>query len=234
MNNLGDDILHRMMGKRHDKEFVLIGLGNFGKSVCETLYKYGAPVLAIDIDVKKVNQAVTDKIASHVVQADVTEPAALKELGVGELDVAIVALGNFIEESVVTTLILKEMGVPYVVAKASSKIHEKLLKKVGADLVIFPESEMGAELARSLVKPKLQDWFELDDEHSIAEVSVPEAFVGKTLAETYMRSKYGLSVLALKIDGSYKVNPAANTVLASGWTMIVIGENKSIDALAGM
>ena len=233
MKNLGDNILNKMT-KSPNKEFAVIGLGRFGLSVCETLYNYGAQVLAVDIDLKKVNLAVVDKIASHVVQADVTEPSALKELGIREVDVAIVALGTHMEESVVAVLTLKEIGVQHVIAKASSKVHEKLLKKVGADLVVFPEHEMGAELARGLVKPKLQDWFELDGEHSIAEISVPEPFVGKTLAETYMRSQHGLSVLALRIDDHYKVNPAANTVLSGGWSMIVIGENKKIDDLAAM
>jgi len=233
MRNLGDNVFNKMT-KSANKEFAVIGLGRFGMSVCETLYNYGVQVLAVDVDFKKITQAATDKIASHVVQADVTEPAALKELGISEVDVAIVALGGFIEESVVVVLTLKELGVQQVVAKASSRMHEKLLKKVGADLVIFPEHEMGAELARSLVKPKLQDWFELDNGHSIAEVTVPESFVGKTLSETYLRSQHGLSVLALRIDGRYKVNPAANTVLARDISMIVIGENTKIDDLAAM
>lgn len=131
------------------RQFAVIGLGRFGRAVCTTLHGLGFEVLAADEDERRVSQALTDQIASHAVQLDTTQPTALKESGITEFDTVIVAIGNYVEESIITTLNLKEAGVKNVVAKASSEIHGKLLDRVGADHVVFPEHEMGCELARS-------------------------------------------------------------------------------------
>ncbi|MDR2338416.1 MAG: TrkA family potassium uptake protein [Deltaproteobacteria bacterium] len=231
MKNIIENVLKGITGEPK-KEFVVIGLGRFGYSICETLYEYGESILAIDTDYKKIQKIVTDKIVSHAVQVDITDSTALKESGIKDFEVAIVAIGEQIEESIIAVSSLKELGVPYVIAKASSEIHEKLLKKVGADVVIFPEREMGAELARALTKPKLLDWLELDDQNSIAEITVPDSFVNKTLVEVQIRNKYGLNVLALKAKNKFHVNPVGATILEAGWTMIVLGNDKAIDDLA--
>ncbi len=130
-----------------NKQFAVIGLGRFGKAVCSTLHGLGYEVLGVDSDEKKVTQALTDRISSHVLQLDSTEPSALAEAGIFEFETVIVAIGNYLAESITTTLNLKEGGVTYVIAKASSETHLKLLKKVGADHVVFPEREMGCSLA---------------------------------------------------------------------------------------
>jgi trk system potassium uptake protein TrkA len=196
-----------------------------------TLHHLGYEVLGVDSDERRVNQAINDEIASHALSLDSTDPSALREAGLFELDTVIVAIGNFIQESVITTLNLKEGGVPHVVAKASSEIHGKLLKRVGADHVVYPEHEMGCELARSLTRPGLLERFELDPDHSIVEVVVPVEFDGKTIADLDLRKRYGLNLLAVCQDGKFEINPSPVTRLAKGWLMVVIGANKCIDRL---
>lgn len=217
--------------RKDNKQFAVIGLGRFGRAVSSTLNGLGYDVLGTDVDEKRVAQVLTDQIVGHALQLDSTEPAALKESGIFEFDTVIVAIGNYLQESIITTLNLKEGGVPHVVAKASSEVHGKLLKRVGADHVVYPEHETGCALARSLTKPAILDRFELDPENSIVEVIVPKEFDGKTISDLQLRSRYGLNVLAACSDGKFEVNPAPNRRLYKGSIMIVIGSNKDIDRL---
>lgn len=217
--------------RKETRQFAVIGLGRFGRAVCETLYNMGYDVLGADVEEKLVAQALTDKIASSAIRLDCTEASALKEAGIFELDTVIVAIGNYLEESIITTLNLKEAGVKYIVAKASSETHGKLLKKVGADLVVYPEYEAGCELAYTLTKPGILDRFELDPDNSIVEIAIPEEFDGKTLAEMKLRSRYGLNVLAVGNDDKFIINPPPQFVLTKGLSMVVIGSNKDINRL---
>lgn len=214
-----------------NKQFAVVGLGRFGRAVCKSLHNLGYEVLGVDTDEKRVADVLNDQLASHVVQIDTTDPAALKEAGLLEFDTVIVAIGNYVEESVITTMNLKEGGVAHVVAKASSEIHEKLLRKVGADHVVFPEHEMGCSLARSLTKPSILDRFELDPDHSIVEVVVPPEFDGKTISELELRSRYGLNLLAVSQADKFEINPSPVMRLHKGSVMVVIGSNRCIDRL---
>ena len=213
------------------RQFAVIGLGRFGRAVCMTLHHLGYEVLGVDSDERRVAQILTDQLVSHAIQLDSPEPTALKEAGLYECDTVIVAIGNFIQESIVTTLNLKEGGVPNVVAKASSDVHGKLLKRVGADHVVFPEHEMGCALARSLTKPGVLDRFELDPDNSIVEVMVPAAFDGKTIVELDLRKRYGLNLLAVGTGDHFEINPSPVMRLQKGWLMVVIGDNRGIDQL---
>jgi len=216
------------------RQFAVIGLGRFGRAVCTTLNSLGYEVLAADEDERRVSQALTDQIAAHAVQLDTTQPTALKESGITEFDTVIVAIGNYVEESIITTLNLKEAGVKNVVAKASSEIHGKLLDRVGADHVVFPEHEMGCELARSLTTPGILDRFEIDPDHSIAEVIVPKSFDQKTIIDLDLRNRYELTVLAVSQDqqpDKFEINPSPVTRLKAGGLMVVIGSNKGLEHL---
>lgn len=217
--------------RKDSQQFAVIGLGRFGRSVCSTLHKSGYQVLATDINEKLVADALTEKIVGHASQLDSTESAALKEAGIFEFDTVIVAIGNYIQESIITTLNVKEGGVPYVVAKASSEVHYKLLQRVGADRVVFPEYEAGCALARSLTKPSILERFDLDPEHSIVELIVPEEFHGKTIAELQLRNRYGLNLLAVSHGGKFQINPDPNQYLERGSAIVVIGCNKDINRL---
>ncbi len=217
--------------RRENRQFAVIGLGRFGRAVCGTLHKMGYDVLGTDIDEKLVAQVLSDKIASHAIQLDSTDANALKQAGIFEIDTVIVAIGNYLEESIVTTLNVKEAGVNQVVAKASSEVHGKLLERVGADLVVFPEYEAGCTLAYTLTKPAILDRFDLDPDSSIVEVKIPEQFHGKNLAELQLRSRYGLSVLAIGKDDKFEINPDPQMVLDRDLAMVVIGSNKDINRL---
>ncbi|MGF1495122.1 MAG: potassium channel family protein [Microcoleaceae cyanobacterium] len=243
------NFLRELRGER--EQFVVIGLGRFGRAVCQTLYESGYEVLAIDKDEKRVNQVLNEPLASHALQLDSTESQALKQAGVYEFKTAIVAVGNFLAESITTTLNLKEGKVKRVIAKASSETHKKILKKVGADLVVFPEREAGTELARKLTRPGLLEEFELDPDHSVVEMLVPEEFNGQTIADLKIRQKYGLNLLAIRdhqttdidelidlpVEDSsdqkpkMRINPPPNERLATGNVIVVLGFNEDINRL---
>lgn len=191
----------------------------------------GCEVLGTDIEEKLVARVLTERIAAHAIQLDSTDPSALKEAGIFEVDTVIVAIGNYLQESIITTLNIKEAGVEHVVAKASSEIHGKLLERVGADHVVFPEYEAGCALARKLTKPAILDRFELDPNNSIVEVLVPEEFNGKTIADLQLRSHYGLNVLAIGDGEKFTINPKPQEYLQKGMEMVVIGCNRDIQRL---
>jgi trk system potassium uptake protein len=225
--------LRRLLGSDRslDRQFGVIGLGRFGRSVCSTLHKMGYEVLGVDVDEKNVAEVLTEKIVAHAMQLDSREPSALRESGILELDTVVVAIGSFLEESIVTTLNVKEGGVRYVIAKASSETHGKLLERVGADRVVYPEREAGHLLALKLTKPGILDRFELDPDNSIVEIMVPEEFVGKTLEELQLRRRYGLNVLAVGRPDHFDINPRPSVRLASGSMMVVLGDNQEIQKL---
>lgn len=224
--------LNLLRNLRNDsRQFAVIGLGRFGRSVCKTLHSLGYDVLGLDNNEKLVAQAMADQITAHAVQLDSTEPLALREAGVFEFDTVIVAIGNYIQESIITTLNVKDGGVPYVVAKASSDIHGKLLEKVGADRVVFPEYDMGCNLARSLTRPKILERFNLDPEHSIVEVAVPEEFDGQTIAQLNLRARFGLNLIAVGDEQKFQINPEPGRHLHKGQIMVVVGDNRAIDKL---
>lgn len=212
-------------------QFAVIGLGRFGRAVCQTLHKLGYEVLGTDIDESLVAQVLTEKIASSAIELDSTKPNALKEAGIFEFDTVIVAIGNYVEQSIITTLNVKEGGVKYVVAKASSDIHGKLLKRVGADKVVFPEYDSGRELAHTLTKPAILERFDLDPDHSIIETRIPEEFHGKTIEELKLRSRYRISILAIGKEDKFNINPEPKEKLHKDLVMVVIGNNKDIQRL---
>lgn len=216
---------------KDDQQFAVIGLGRFGRSVSTTLHKLGYQVLATDIDEKRVSQALTENIAGHAVKIDSTEPSALKEAGIFEVDTVIVGIGNYIQESIITTLNVKEGGVSNVVAKASSEVHCKLLRRVGADHVVFPEYEAGCALARTLTKPSILERFDIDPDNSIVELIVPDEFHGKNIAELHLRNRFGVNVLAVSEGGKFLINPGPGKRLQKGSIMAVIGRNQDINRL---
>jgi trk system potassium uptake protein TrkA len=219
--------------RQENRQFAVIGLGRFGRSVCETLHQSGHEVLGVDQDEKLVAEALAAKVVSNAIALDSTDVNALREAGIFEFETVIVAIGNYLKESIVTSLNLKEGGVKYVVAKVSSQTHENILKRLGVDLIVFPEQEAGRDLAYRLTKPSIIDRFELDTEHSIVEMIVPENFDGKTLAELQLRKNYGVNLLAISSEEKFKINPAPEERLLKGMIMVLIGSTCDIHDLAG-
>ncbi len=217
--------------RQDNHQFAVIGLGRFGRAVCATLHNLGYQVLATDIEEKRVSAALTEQIVSHALLLDSTESVALKEAGIFEFDTVIVAIGNYVQESIITTLNLKEGGVSHVVAKASSEVHRKLLKKVGADYIVFPEYEAGCALARTLTKPEILERFDLDEEHTIVELIIPEDFHGKTITEIQLRNRYNVNMLAVSYGGKWYINPDPTKRLEPASAMVVIGREQDIHRL---
>ncbi len=224
------------------KQFVVIGLGRFGSSIARALSEKKFEVLAIDENEDRVKEM--EGVVSQAVVMDATDEKGLNELGVADFDTAIVSMGETVEDSIMITLTLKEMGIRQVIAKAKSVLHSKILKKVGADRIIFPEREMAEKIAESLASPKIFDFIELSKTHGIIEMVVPKKMVNKSLGELKLRDKYRVSVIAIKrkvpyskSDGStdFKddviIGPGGNDEIISGDLLILLGKNVDLEKI---
>lgn len=219
-----------MKKSKQAKQFLVIGLGRFGLSLALTLRDRGCEVVGVDSREDLVQLA--SEHLTHAVQLDATEEKALLSIGVKNFDVAVVAIGQDIESSILCTLILKEIGVPYVVAKAQSHLHGKVLKKTGADRVVFPERDMGVRVANNLLTTNLLDYIELSEDFSIMEIKAPDFAAGKTLAQLKLRNQFGISVIAIKQgDKNINVSPGAEDVINAEDILVVVGEKKQLDHL---
>ncbi|HLS61314.1 MAG TPA: TrkA family potassium uptake protein [Virgibacillus sp.] len=208
------------------REFAVIGLGRFGGSVCRELSMEGMEVLAIDRDEDIVNEY--KAIASHAVIADSTDEAALKELGIRNIDHVIIAIGDNIQASILTTVILTDLGIKKITVKAQSDYHERILNKIGADQVVHPERDMGRRIAHSIISNNILDYLELSDEYSIVEVKASKRMLGKSLIDLDIRARYGCNVVAVKVGKEINVSPTADFTIEKENVLIVIGSDKDI------
>lgn len=213
------------------KTFLVIGLGRFGTAVARELCQLGHQVLAVDSSAARV-QAVVDEV-THAVAADARDPDVLSSLGAEEYDCAVVAVGNDVGSSALITLRLKEAGVPKVVCKAQSHVHKRLLEKIGADKVIFPEHEMGIKVAQGLAHSSLLNFIELSPEYAIIEIELPHDWAGKTIRELNIRAKYGVNVIAVRSGQEMCVAPGAEYVMQAEDKPIVLGRESAISAVCG-
>lgn len=211
------------------KQFVVIGCGRFGSSVAKTLYNQGYDVMAIDRDEERVQELSNE--VTYAAQADVEDEQALKSLGIRNFDVAVISIGSDIQASIMATLIVKEMGVKTVIAKAQSDVHAKVLYKIGADRVVFPERDMGVRVAHNLVSSNVIDYIELAPDYSIIEISAIKEWENKTLKELKLPTKYGINVMAIKQKGDMNISPNADDVIQSGDILIVLGNNQDLNKL---
>lgn len=211
------------------KEFAVFGLGEFGKSVALTLAKSGCEVLVVDNDSEKIKE-IADSV-TYAVTADVTDYNVLKSLGIRNLDGVIVAIAESLESSVMATIFAKELGVPYVMAKAYTEVHATVLKKVGADAIAFPEKEMGARIAKNLVSGNFLDFIELSSKFSMVEMKVPDSWDGMTLRELNTRDKLGVNVIAVKEGEDVYVNPDPDMPFNATETLIIVGDNNMLERL---
>ena len=212
------------------KQFVVFGLGRFGSSVATSLTQTGNDVLCVD-----TSEHLVDDIApyvTHAVQADATDEKALKAIGTSNFDVAVVAIGGDIQASILIILLCKELGVKYVLVKAQSEIHAKVLEKIGADKIVFPERDMGIKVAHNLASENILDFIELSPDYSMMEVDTIQKWIGKTLKQLNFRQHYNLNIMAIKNDaGDINVNPAADDIIEKGDNLVVTGLNEEIRKL---
>ena len=209
--------------------YVVIGLGRFGSRVAKSLCSLGSEVLAIDTHPELVQQIAND--VTQAVVGDARDKDVLKALGVGNFDCAIVAIGGELSASILTTMNLKELGIPQVICKAHDDTHRKVLEKLGADRVIIPEREIANKLAHSLTSSNVLDYIELSGDYGIVEAETPKMWVGKTLRQTNARAKLGVNIIAVKSNGKINVSPSADYIIEKGDIMVILGDNAALTAV---
>jgi trk system potassium uptake protein len=222
------------------KQYVVIGAGRFGSAVAVTLAEKGKQVMVLDKD-EHVVQRLSD-VVTQALQVDVTDGSALDSLALGEMDVAVIGIGGSLEASILTTMQLKEMGVKMVVAKATTRSDKKILSRVGADRIVFPERDMGIRVANSLISPTIFDYIQVSPGFGIVETKVPESMQGQTLGEANIRSRFGVDVVAMRrqapqldkkgeseLKSTLIIAPQASEVLNKNDILVIIGEEKNIE-----
>lgn len=213
----------------HKLQFFVAGLGRFGKSVAITLEKMGYDVMAMDSD-EEVVQDLSDTLG-YVVCGDCSDEKNLISMGAGNADIAVVSVGD-LSASLMTTLLLKEMGVKKIVVKALGEVHGKMLQKIGADKIIYSEKEMGIRVAHNLISPGIVDYIEMENNITIVSIHVPADWVGKNLIEIDVRRKYNINVAAIKRDGEMMVNPRPDMKLEAKDMVVILGDNESVKKVA--
>ncbi len=208
-------------------QFVIVGLGRFGSSLGRELVELGHEVLGIDKDEEAVQDM--SSLLTYAVSADCTDEEALRSLGVRNFDCGVVAIGDDIQASILTTILLKDLGVKKVVAKAMSELHGRVLEKIGVDRVVYPERDMGIRVAHQLVSPNLLDYIELSKDYTIAELAVPQCLNGKSLHDLNPRARFGCSIVAINKPGGIIIAPTAVDVLTERDVMVIIGTNEQIE-----
>lgn len=218
-----------MMGKR---QYAVIGLGRFGTSVAHRLYSAGQEVLGIDISKERVENA--ELSVTHAAIADTTEEETLRSIGIRNFDCVIVAIGIDLQASILTTLLLKELGVKKVIAKALNKNHGQVLTKVGADWVVYPERDMGERVANQLLSPNMLNYIELSKEYNIEEIILPMSMKGKSLRELDLRAKYNISVIAIVSNGEIIIAPSPDQDVHEKDMLLVVGNKKDLAVFANI
>lgn len=213
------------------KSFLVIGLGRFGAAVAQELSALGQEVLALDIDAENV-QHIADQV-TQAIQGDAQDEAVLRSVGARNFDCCVVAVGADMEASILITVMLKEMGAKYIVAKAMTPIHARVLERVGADRVVLPEIDMGQRLAQRLARTNVVDYIGVSDEFSIVEIHPPKSWVGNSLGKLGVRAKHQINVLAIRHGegGQVDVNPQPDKVIGPDDLLIVIGTNEQVNSV---
>lgn len=219
------------------KQFAVIGLGRFGFNVAKSLAHYGADVIAIDHDEDRVKK-ISDFV-SYAVQVDAMDEKALREIGIQNVETVIVSIGENIEANIIVVMILKEMGIPQIIAKAVTTLHGKVLEHLNVHRVIYPERDMAIRVAQSLIRTNIIDQLTLSEEYSIVEIATPARLIGSTLQEAQLRTQYGVNLIAIKrkiIEKGvqkeiWNVSPDPNKTMEEGDILVLIGLNDNLEKL---
>lgn len=216
-------------GQRYSNEFVVIGLGRFGTSLAMTLDAYNHDVLAIDSDLKRVQQLAN--VLPHVIQLDATDIDALREIGAESFDTGIVCIGTDFEANILTTVNLRRLGVRRVVSKATTVTQQDILQKVGADEAILPEHEAGVRLARKLAAVDFVDFMELTNDTGVVETVVSERFIGKSLKDADIRRRFGLNIVAIRRGNEVIISPNPDELILKDDILVVLGKTSDCEKL---
>lgn len=212
--------------------YLVVGLGRFGSSVAKTLYENNQDVLAIDDDEERVQQAIDSEVVSEAIVLDASDETAIKKVIKDNFDVAFVCIGANIQASIMVTLVLKEAGIPQIIAKAQGRAQGKVLEKIGATEVVYPEEFMGKRVANKVLRPTIIEHFKLSNKYAVVEVLAPKSFVNKSLIELDIRKKYEINIIGIKDkDSDVNISPAPDTVIREGDTLIVVADSKKMNEL---
>lgn len=211
------------------KQFIVLGLGSFGASVAVTLQNLGCDVVAVDQDMECVDD-IADKV-TYAMRADIGNPELLKSLDSRNFDGIVIASSENLEGSIMAVMSAREMGIPYILCKAHNKRCAEVLRKVGADAVVFPEKEMGKRIAKNLVSANLADWIALSPDYSIVEAAIPKRWEGKTLKELDVRKTYGVNVVGLKEGERVEITPDPDMPLRKGMILMLVGSNEALESI---
>ena len=213
----------------HKKEYGVLGLGKFGTAVAKTLAENGNSVIAVDMDPDAVDE-IADIVTCAMV-ADISDPHVIDTLGLHNLDCVIVGVSTNMQVSIMATLLAKEKGAPFVVAKAENEIHKHILERIGADKIVFPEGEMGVRLARNLMGGEFVDLVELSKEFSMVEMPVPKQWIGKSVRELNVRGNYGLNIIGIKTGENLEVNLNPDEKMNEKMVLVIVGKNNDFSKI---
>lgn len=222
------------------KTFAVIGLGNFGSTVAMELARRGYEVFACDLNAQKIEEIGTQ--IANAVELDATDEKALRDAGFDSVDTALISLGDSVADSLLVTMLLKEIGVKDVAVKLNNERHAKLVKNIGADRVIFPERDMAVRLVENLVSPKIFDFIELSEEYSLMEIAAPSKAIGKKLIDLNLRKRFGVNVIAIRskvpkvnekgvpdIEEKINIAPGGEDEIKEGDTLVILGRDQDIE-----
>ena len=202
--------------------YLVIGLGTFGRSVTQTLYENGKMVLAIDQREDRVQKVIDDEIASDAITLDVTDENSIRKVINDDFDTAFVCIGDNTQSSVFVTVILKEMGIKTIICKAKNELQGKILKKIGATSVVYPEETMAKEIALGVIRPNITEHFKFSEKYRVFEIKAPKDFDGKNLIELNLRNKYEMNIIGIKDEKELNIMPLPNTIIRENNVLLVI------------
>ncbi|VFB16465.1 Ktr system potassium uptake protein A [Urinicoccus massiliensis] len=211
------------------KSFIVMGCGRFGKSCAQTLMDLDNEVLVIDADYDKIKNISND--VTTAIQCDITDELAMKEIGLSNFDVAIISIGSSLTAAIMGTMLAKEAGVKYILAKAPSSREGNILKKVGADKIIYPERDMARRVAHNLTSKNILDFFQISPKYSMVEQKIHDDWVNLNLEELRIRKRYGVTVVAVERKGDIIVSPSSDLKLMEGDILVIIGSNEQINKI---
>ncbi|ACV38339.1 potassium channel family protein [Leptotrichia buccalis] len=202
--------------------YLVIGLGTFGRSIAQTLYENGKMVLAIDQQEERVQKVIDDEIASDAITLDVTDENSIKKVVNDDFNTAFVCIGKNTQSSVFITVILKEIGIKTIICKAKNELQGKILKKIGATSVVYPEETMAKETALGVIRPNITEHFKFSEKYRMFEIKAPKDFVGKNLIELNLRNKYEMNIIGIKSKEELNIMPLPNTAISESDILLVI------------
>ncbi len=211
------------------KQFVIFGADRFGASIARTLEEHGCQVMILDNDEKRIQEIAEDVTMAEI--ANVEDPDVIRNLGIRNMDGAVISMVDHMEASVIAAMLCQELGITYVVARARGEMHARILQKIGVNKVVFPEQEMGERIGQFLAEQNFLDFIALSDEYGIVELAVKKEWAGKSLTELNLRGTYGINVIAVKHDDRINMDVSPTAPLQSRDELIVVGSNENLSHL---